>query len=98
MVQNTLCNTSTKRLVEKKSTQHSRIIHEVLEVPGHHHGDFHELVHQVVGKVDVVSDAAGHTWDVREEAVHTVLVPVTNSWAGRGRGMTMLEFSVSSNK
>lgn len=58
-----------------ETKQNLLVVHEVLEVPGHHHGDFHELVHKVVREVDVVSDTAGHTRDVGEEAVHAVLVP-----------------------
>ena len=54
----------------------SRVVHEVLQVPGHDDGNFNKLVRQVVGEVDVVSNTAGHSRDVREETVHAVLVPV----------------------
>lgn len=56
---------------------HSRGVHEVLEVPSHDFGDFDELISLVIGEVDVVSNTARHTRDVREEAVHAVLVPKT---------------------
>lgn len=54
----------------------SRFVHEVLQVPGHDGRNFNKLVRQVVGEVDVVSHTAGHSRDIREEAIHAVFVPV----------------------
>lgn len=67
-----------------ETTQNSLVVHEVLEVPGHHHSDLHELVHKVVGEIDVVSDTTGHTRDVGEEAVHAVLVPAAYTAVEKG--------------
>ncbi len=37
-------------------------------------GDVHQLIHVVVGEVDVVADAGAETRDVVEEPVHLILV------------------------
>lgn len=79
-------HTYGKAVRDCESGRNSRVVHEVLEVPGHHHGNFHKLVDQVVREVDVVSDTARHTRDVREESIHTVLVPAnieTDQFKGR---------------
>mmetsp|Transcript_7904 Transcript_7904/g.11054 ORF Transcript_7904/g.11054 Transcript_7904/m.11054 type:complete len:312 (-) Transcript_7904:430-1365(-) len=46
----------------------------ILMVTGHDLGNVHQLIHLIVGELNVVAHTGGHTRDEGEEAVHAVLV------------------------